>query len=300
MNGNNQEKVYLLPHTIGYFQQELTRLLEFERYAEAVEMLRFLLSCETGDAQSVEEWQSLLGWMLAMLPELQTVEPDEEEQSEEDLLRIHMKEKTAREPEYVEKLLEVFRRPGGWDKQVLALEQLRYLKHPRIPEVLLKWLQRWPLPPMLQFRAMQILKQRGESATVKLRKNGKIYKVDIRDVPAGPGDYPPPVQDILQRVLNSQLRDGMPLHEFAGDTWSEFVAYAFGTPLYLEILVEPYEMRDAWAAAFHYILLMTAQGTASADEIKDLYGITGSMEQKWSKAVGVFADFAKTVFPSLT
>jgi hypothetical protein len=300
MTGNNQEKVYLLPQTIGYYQLELTRLLEFERYGEAVEMLRFLIGCDTADERAREEWRSLLEWMQTMIPEPKTDGGDETELSEDDLFLMHIKEKAEREPDYAEKLLEVFKRPDSWDKQVLALEQLRYLKHPQIRDVLLGWLQSKPLPPVLQFRAMQILKLCGENGSVKLKRNGKTYLVDIRDVPADESEIPPPVQEIIERVLRSGLKDGIPLEDFAGETWSEFVAYAFGTPIYVEILAEPSEARDAWAAAFHYMLLLTAQGTASADEIKDAYGITEELDKKWERAVRVFADFSRTVFPSLT
>ncbi|MDF2927600.1 MAG: hypothetical protein K0R57_6514 [Paenibacillaceae bacterium] len=298
-DSNSSEKVYLLPQTIGYYQLELTRLLEFERYNEAMEMLGFLLNCETGDDRAKEEWQSLLDWMHTMLPEPTVLTAEENELSEEELFLMNIRERASREPDYVEKLLDVFRRPEAWDKQVLALEQLRYLQHPRIQEVLLQWLQSRALPPILQFRTMQILKLRGEKGAVRLRRNGKSYLVDIRDVPASQDEFPLPLQDVLRRVLQSGLKDGIPLETFADQTWSEFVAYAFGTPLYMELLGEPLEARAAWAAAFHYTLLLTAQGTASAEEIKDAYGLTEAVESKWDRAVKVFGDFIRSVFPAL-
>lgn len=296
-----QDKVYLLPQTIGYYQLELTRLLEFERYGEAMELLRFLLDCDIGDKRTREEWQSLLDWMLTMIPEpLTTAVKEEAELTEEELFLQHLNEKAERDPQYTEKLLDVFRRPDSWDKQVLALEQLRYLHHPKIRDVLLQWLESRPLPPILQFRAMQILKLRGEKGSVKLRRNGKIYTADIADVPTSREEHPRPLQEIIQLVLNSGKRDEIPLEEFAGETWGEFVAYAFGTPLYAELLAETEKNRTAWAAAFHYMLLLTAHGTASTEEIKQVYGISGALEQKWEKAVRVFAEFSRTVFPSLS
>lgn len=300
MSDKPTEKVYLLPQTIGYYQLELTRLLEFERYAEAMEMLRFLLGCETSDQQAREEWQSLLDWMHTMLPAAQQATEVETEQTEEEMFLHNIRERVKQEPEYIEKLLEVFRRPDSWDKQVLALEQLRYLEHPQIQQVLLHWLQTRPLPPMLQFRAMQILKLRGENATVKLKRNGKTYPVEIRDVPSSHEEYPWTLKDILQRVLQSGAKDGIPLEEFAEQTWSEFVAYAFGTPVYMELVAEPAEERMVWAGAFHYNLLLTAQGSASASELKGIYGIEEGQKSKWERANRIFAEFIRAVFPALS
>lgn len=303
MSANNQEKIYLLPQTIGYYQQELTRLLEFERYRETMDMLQFLLGCDTSDQKAREEWQSLLEWMQTMIPELLQplpAESGEQDLTEDELFLIHMKEKAEREPEYVEKLLEVFQRPDAWDKQVLALEQLRYLQHPRLRNVLRKWLENQAMPPILQFRTLQILKARGEGGSIKIKRGGKSYTVDIADVPSGSDEYPRAIKEIFQRVIRSDLNGGFPLEDFAQETWSEFVAYAFGTPIYIEILAEPVEARDAWAAAFHYTLLMTAQGSAPMEEIKEVYGITGELEPKWERALRVFRDFARAVFPSVT
>lgn len=303
MAANDQEKIYLLPQTIGYYQQELTRLLEFERYRETMEMLQFLLSCDTSDLKARDEWQSLLEWMQTMIPELHEpplAEGQTQDLTEDELFYIHMKEKAEREPEYVEKLLAAFERPGSWDKQVLALEQLRYLQHPRLRDVLRKWLENQSLPPILQFRTLQILKTRGESGSIKIKRGGKGYTVDISDVPASSEDYPRALKEIFQRVIRSDMNGGFPLEAFAQETWAEFVAYVFGTPVYIEILEEKAAARDAWAAAFHYMLLMTAQGSAPMEEIKEVYGITEALEARWDRALRVFRDFAKAVFPSIT
>lgn len=303
LTDNNQDKVYLLPQTIGYYQKELTRLLEFERYGEAVKMLRFLEGCETGESEAKQEWRTLLDWILTMFPETreETMEEREEEElSEDDMFRIHIKEKTAQDPAYAEKLLEVFRKPDQWEKQVLALEQLRYLDHPDIHPVLLRWLQGRVLPPSLQFRALQILRQRGAAGSARIRRGADTYAVDLADVPTRFEEFPLPFQEILLRITRIGADDGFPLGELAVQTWNEFVAYAYGTPVYMEVLTERTEAWDAWAAAFHYMLLRTAQGDADAAILKDLYGITADLEPNWSRALQVFKGFARTVFPAFS
>jgi hypothetical protein len=300
LTDKSQDKVYLLPRTIDYYQKELTRLLEFERYGEAVKMLHFLQGCETGESETKQEWRTLLEWILTMFPEAReefTAEQDED-LSEEDIFRIHLKERSSQEPGYAEKLLDVFRKPDQWEKQVLYLEQLRYLEHPDIHPVLLQWLQSQVLPPSLQFRALQILKLRGASGSARIKRNNQTYVVELSDVPTDFEEYPLPFQEILQRITRIGSDEGFPLGELAAQTWPEFIAYAYGTPLYVEVLTQRMEAWDAWAAAFHYTLLQTAQGEADMAVVKDLYGITGSIEHDWEKALQVFKSFAGTIFPT--
>lgn len=63
MRAGEKGNVILLPRTIDYYQMRLTRLLETDRFAEAAELLRFLLQCRTDDERTVEEWRMLLEWM---------------------------------------------------------------------------------------------------------------------------------------------------------------------------------------------------------------------------------------------
>ncbi|GJM79232.1 hypothetical protein HMSSN139_17280 [Paenibacillus sp. HMSSN-139] len=82
----------MFPKTLDYYQIELTRMLETERYGEAVELLQFLLQCQGEDPRHYEEWQALLDWLLGAFPALKNGMPDpqgfeEEEETEEMLAR---------------------------------------------------------------------------------------------------------------------------------------------------------------------------------------------------------------------
>lgn len=300
--GNGQvqpENVYLLPHTIDYYQKELTRLLEFERYKEAVELLRFLLQCRNKDPQSGEEWQSLLDWLLAVHPETQWAADPEPaaDVTEKDLLKHHLKEKASQDPAYAEKLLLMFSRPAPGDKLLLALEQLRYMEHPDVDDTLKRWLSEKQIPAYLQFVAFQTLKQRGAEGTVRLRKNGEILLLEIVDVPESFGDFPQPFPDIIERVKSVSSVKDPNMEPFAEQTWQEFLAYIYGTAVYHKMTSEDDSQIDAWASAFHYVLLDTAFGFADEGEIREQYGITRELEGSWKTACEVFRDFAVTVFP---
>lgn len=292
--------VYLLPHTIDYYQRELTRLLELERYEEAANLLRFLMGCK-GEQAPKEEWQALLDWLITIFPETGRLPEDaEEEASEEEILRSHLMEKAEKDPSYVSRLLSVFRQSDAAEKQFLALEQLRYLDHPNIDQVLLEWLDGRILPPSLQFKAMQILKRRGAAGMVRLYKNGETFVENLAEVPAATEEFPLPFREILDRVLRVSGRNDPIIVPFAEQTWEEFMAYAYGTDIYRSILIEPPEAWDAWAGAFHSMLMMTAHGTAAEDEIREWYGYKDSLKQSWKKAGEVFREFARRIFPAIT
>jgi len=131
----SKDNVVLLPKTVDYYQMELTRMLETERYGQAMELLRFLLRCQTDDERSRDEWGSLLDWLSTMFPDhADGTRPDagewEEEETENDLRRNHVLQKAAADRAYADKLLEALRQPVSPEKQFMALEQLVYVDHP--------------------------------------------------------------------------------------------------------------------------------------------------------------------------
>ncbi len=176
MNSLPHENVILFPKTVEYYQYELTRLLEAERYAEAMKMLRFLLGCRSDDVTAREEWQSLLGWLQMMFPDMALKnqdQPDEEDESESDLLRQQMLAKGEQSEAYAQRLLESIRSQHAPDKLMLALDQLAFLEHPGIDETLTGWLEEEELHPLIQFKTLQTLKKRGAAALFRSGKTAK-------------------------------------------------------------------------------------------------------------------------------
>lgn len=295
MAQEQKDNVYLLPRTIDHYQMELTRMLETERYQEAIELLRFLLECNSGDGRADDEWRALHDWLLTLSPELSVPVDEAEELTEEDLLKEHLKYKTIGDPAYVEGLLEFFEKPTAPEKQLLALEQLRHLEHPRIDETIKKWLTRRSLPPYMQFKALQMLKLRGASGTIRIHKNGETVVLELQDTPVRADEFPTAFGDIFDRIQSISMDNDPGLMAFTEQTWEEFLSYLFGTRAYLQLAKEDPAAYDAYAGAFH---LMLAESTVGADEqaIRELYGITSELEAVWQRARKLCGAFRTTMF----
>ena len=100
----SRNNVILFPKTHDYYQIELTRMLESERYGEAIALLQFLLTCDGEDARIREEGDALLQWLVSAFPEAErdareldipeglagwtkSTAEEESEETEQDILR---------------------------------------------------------------------------------------------------------------------------------------------------------------------------------------------------------------------
>src|SRR5690606_644728 len=126
IDGSHNDNVFLLPKTIDYYQEELTRMLETERFAEAVALLEYLLVCRSDDPVTEAEWQRLLDWLKTSFSiEMGTAaEEEDEEVTESDLHKQRFYNKMAEDPGYVKKLLEIVLTHPDLEKKMLAIEQL--------------------------------------------------------------------------------------------------------------------------------------------------------------------------------
>lgn len=290
-----KDNVVLFPKTIDYYQMELTRMLETERYREAIKLLHFLVQCDSGDPRTNEEWQALLDWLRTMQPELYAEE--EEDISEEELRRRQLTGKEKNNANYVNELLQILQDGTNLAKQALALEQLSCLDHPSINEALKNWLVSPRLPPILQFKVLQVLKRRGEGGTVTLEKLGEKIVLDIQDTPPSFQEFPQEAYSIVERFLSFSESKHPVLAYFASETWQEFLAYAYGTSIYRELLSLSEEQMDAWACAFHLVLEETMVGTPDEEDILELYGMTDRLKFALARATTMFKSFVRDVFP---
>ncbi len=135
-------------------------------------------------------------------------------------------------------------------KQMLALEQLIYVKHPSINASLEQWVQTQPRHPLLQFKVLQTLKARGAAEVLQIPKPGGQVTIDLQDVPAHFDEFPSQITEIMARVQEISEINNPTLGYFAGQVWNEFLAYIYGTTVYYQILKQPTDATDAWLGRF--------------------------------------------------
>lgn len=310
------DNVILFPKTIEYYQNELTRMLEGERYVEAARMLRFLLSCQNEEPQYKEEWQSLLGWLTETFPDSlgggteddngERPGPGEDEEEEEsrtegDLFKLHVRSKAAGDPKFAERLLDMLAPHASAEKQMLALEQLACLDRRIVGEPLRRWLTESRLHPLVQFRGLQALRAIGETGTIEIRKFGQTITLPVAETPLGYDQYPPTIRAVPARCRKVMETHDPGIADFAEETWRDFAGFLYGTTVYEELAGLDEAGEAVWAAALHRSVQETMSGGGGDEsEVMELYHLAASETKHLHKAQQVIKLFATVAFPGDT
>lgn len=274
---DEKDNIVLFPKTLDYYQIELTRMLETERYGEAADLLRFLLQCQGEDPRHYEEWRALLEWLTDAFPELQNGSPAAEDdgyETEEALARRHVEAKLEQDQEYAGKLLSAVIDKPLSEQTLLALDQLAYLDRPEVDEALTEWLHQEELHPLLQYRVLQTLRRRGTVGTLAIERAGEKVEIDIESVPLKPDDFPPAVQEVPERVGEQTQVHDPTLFYFAQELWSQIVMGLYGGRDYRSLIDGDDTVIDIWAAALHQLVADSLPDGKTDEEIRALYGIT--------------------------
>jgi hypothetical protein len=288
---SDRGEIVLLPNTIDYYQNELTKLLELEAYGDAVQLLEFLVACSTEDARTNEHWLMLMQWLKLEFPEAasrgnaaDTMSDDKDE--EELLVQNHVTSRLSQDKDYVQRMLSDLEH-GGFEQQLLALDQLSYMQDSRIPELLLRLLRNRSLHPTVSFRMLQTLKKQGVQDRIVFHKLGEIVAVDIEITPLYIDQFPNPLLDIYERVRACAEWDDPTLSLFAKQTWGEFLIHCYGTPQYGDLLNLSDQERGIWAAALHVCVAEVIHGSdiKTVKILQQQYGIDQTMMASWEKAV---------------
>lgn len=266
-------------------------MLENERYAEAINLLEFLLQCQGQDQRNYEEWAALLEWLRAAFPQYISTDdnnpaPQEEDEmeSEEDLARQNAKNKLAEDGDYANKLLRILKDEPLSEQTMLALDQLAYVDVPSVDDSLKDWIEHSRLHPLLQFRVLQTLRKRGADFTVTLQRGTEKVEVEIDTVPLKPDDFPHAVLRILERVADQTEVHEPTLFYFAQELWSQYIMAVYGTSDYRSMLEGDESMLDMWAAALHAAVAESLGGSHNEEEIRTLYGITSEVRFRFEQA----------------
>lgn len=281
----------LLPKTLDHYQEQITRMLESERYGEAIETLEFLLGCEGQDEQRRQEWSTLLEWLRVAFPGgaqdaygNEAALAGEEPESEAQALQRRTLEKQRENPGYAFELVRRVTEEPLTERGQIALEQLAYLEGAETDRLLVEWLQAGELHPLLQFRGLQTLKRRGAQGSVRLPREGISLELEIERTPLTPGDFPHAVDEVLERVSDQTDNESPSMFYFARELWMQFMMATYGTHDYAVLIRGEEGELDAWAAALHAQASESLGSDGNADRIREAYGITGELRFRCERA----------------
>jgi|HigsolmetaGSP12D_1036236.scaffolds.fasta_scaffold00770_4 hypothetical protein len=299
---NSKENLVLFPKTLDYYQIQLTRMLETERYGDAKALLLFLLQCGGEAERHHTEWQALLGWLDAAFPTAQSgslpagladaSEDEEDAREEEDWLRLQVEQRTEADREYVPRLLEALAGSNDPERQLLALSQLAHVRDPEAEAGIRRWLAGEERHPAVQFRALQALRKMDSTEPALLRRGGESIALDPADVPLKFEDFPPAVHRVLEKVKQAAEVSDPSLSYFAEEMWKECAQAAFGTPIYRRMSEDDEGATDVWSAALHQFLLEKLHGATSDDAVREQYGITDELRFGYEQSLRWLRQYA--------
>ena len=120
MTDNPKDNIILFPKTIEYYQIQLTRMLESERYEEAVQLLEFLLNCKGEHTAVYEEWSMLLEWLQTQLSDMEW-----QDVTEDDLIDENIRNKIKQDHLYIERLLDTLKEDCPIENQIFPKSNKR-------------------------------------------------------------------------------------------------------------------------------------------------------------------------------
>jgi len=299
MTEGPKDNLVLFPKTLDYYQIQLTKMLETERYGEAKALLGFLLQCGGEAERHHTEWQALLGWLEAAFPsargdmDFEPFGPDgEEDEEEEDFLKRKVAERFESDANYIPELLAALYNGDDPGQQMIVLGQLMHIAHPDIELSIRQWLVRQEYIPPLQFRALQVLRKQGASGPVEFLRDGERPTVEAGDTPLDFSEFPPSVHQVLDRVRHSAEVSDPTLAYFAEETWKDCVELAYGTPIYRGMAEDDDGSTDLWAAALHQLLFERLHAKQGDDWTREHYGITGELRFRYEQALRWLRNYA--------
>jgi hypothetical protein len=292
MTDNTNDNLVLFPKTLDYYQIQLTKMLETERYGDSKALLQFLLQCHGEAERHHTEWQALLGWLDAAFPEavggsISEVLGDEEDEAkdEDSWIKERVNERSQADAEYIPRLLETLNSRKDPEQQLLALSQLMHVADPAIEASLRDWLDREEYIPQLQFRALQVLRKQGVTGLVYFWRSSVRLSVEAGDTPLTFADFPQGIHEALDRIHQAAEVSDPTLSYFADELWKECVQAAYGTPIYQGMIEDDDSVYDLWGAALHQLLMEKLHGKSGDEWIREQYGITGELRFRYEQAL---------------
>jgi len=282
---------------VDQYQIQLTNMLEQERFEEAKELLRFLVTCQGNEKLYAEEWARLLEWLEQSFPTdgYKASSDNTDSKQEEFALRkaalSDMNQGTTED--VVSRIISSLSEGPSIDQQMLLLERAIFIESDLIDQPLIDWLeQNEHIHPIVQFKALQSLKQRGVKGFIRMKRISELVTLEISETPLELNEFPNSVNAILNKAISALELIDVTTPHLAEELWVECLQCLYGTNSYNWMLEGNESIEDCYAAALHHIIQLIVYGQVVDNEIREIYGITEEYRFRYEQAIRVIREIA--------
>ncbi len=197
----------------------------------------------------------------------------DDEAKDEEQLREEMLRNEPLDEEYMKQIIYIIQNHPMLEQQLLALERAVYMDSQSLDKQLIEWLEGGNVHPVVQFKALQCLKRRGNKGQLTIERLGNEVALLIEDTPLALQDYPKPIEAILKLAETTMEQDDPTLPYFAKEFWRDCMQLLYGTVPYYRMADEQASAVACYAAALHAMLCLTVYGQMDDEDIRSKYGI---------------------------
>ncbi|RXT14672.1 tetratricopeptide repeat protein [Ammoniphilus sp. CFH 90114] len=198
------------------------------------------------------------------------------------LLRKSIEEKLRSDPDYLNLLINDLL-GGEVEKQLQAIEQLKFSGHPEAIRAILQLLTQDEADPVLKTLSLYALKELGWAETVSLNKFGQWFSVDLAQLPEKNrfGNQEQRVMEIVAEIVADKDPS---LLSFALQLWVEYMYACYPKPPLTGKV-------EGWAGALHFVTTVLLGQVVSKQELASLYSVSVSTLTKNYKVISEFLKF---------
>ncbi|WP_134699978.1 hypothetical protein [Ammoniphilus sp. YIM 78166] len=234
-------------------------LMQQEQYAQVCEVLQPLIQDDFLNESLRREFMEIYN-TCQIIGEARAKEED----VTDPLLRRVVGNKLDHQPEYFSRLLRDLEQEDP-EKQIQAIRQLQYSGDPKAREALEKFVLLPEPNPTAKTTALYALKELG-CHRVKLLKFAQEFEVDL-DLLPDQDELGRDAQEIIELLEEGVHHQDPSLIAFSTQLWFEFL-YACYPQL------PSMKGRKGWAAALHFVTLLSMGQVAEKSELAGLYSVS--------------------------
>lgn len=185
---------------------------------------------------------------------------------EESIMSRVVQDKLDSDSDYIQRLVHELT-ISDFDRQLQAIEQLKFIESPLSIQALKEFLLRKEADPVLKTFALGALKELGETGSVVVCKWGKLIEATIEQVPDLREGLNEPERLVADLITEKTYHEDPVFSTFALQLWVEF--YYATYPLHPKI-----GKVEGWAAALHFATDQMLGRSTSKKEVADTYHVS--------------------------